>query len=365
MRENYSNNRKFRYQPELYRSNYSKIHELIPNKTKATVNKIISAYLPIGNYDIIYRQIQLCKERLITVMDKKFKIYVDGSVRYQQTENIEAIIGVMIYNEDNTLIDSIFLTFENWITSNKAETLAFLVALLVTPVDKESTIYTDSQQIYNNFTTIVKHPHKINLRDILKFNANNHIWAIIKDMLENFALKIKVEKVKAHDEDILHNIVDREITERYLIIQQLNNIDVLPTCDIYKYPLKWDGVSIETNIRRFIRLISRVEGLEKFFNLNRNAKYHMLEIEWHITFMYLDANEEEFDAYFKTSAHSSKKKRMKIQRLIEELPTIKQMKNLCTICIEDYFVLHATRKKKHSSMCGLVDIIEKYGKTLY
>jgi hypothetical protein len=75
------------------------------------------------------------------------------------------------------------------------------------------------------------------------------------------------------------------------------------------------------------RLITRIEGLEKFLNLHRNAKYKGLEINWKITFNYLNINEE-LETYFKTNAASSKRKRMKVQRLIEEILSIKQMKKL-------------------------------------
>ena len=51
----------------------------------------------------------------------------------------------------------------------------------------------------------------------------------------------------------------------------------------------------------------------------------MLEIDWHVIFEYLNINEE-FETCFKTNAHLSKQKRMKVQRLIEEMPMIEQMK---------------------------------------
>jgi hypothetical protein len=108
----------------------------------------------------------------------------------------------------------------------------------------------------------------------------------------------------------------------------------------YCYSIAWNGTTVEMNLRRFVRLITQIEGLEKFLNLHRNAKYRGLEINWEITFNYLNVNEE-LEMYFKTNAASSKRKRMKVQRLIEEIPFIEQMKKslydlyrklLCPIC---------------------------------
>lgn len=66
----------------------------------------------------------------------------------------------------------------------------------------------------------------------------------------------------------------------------------------------------------------------------------MLEINWDITFSYLNVSEK-LELFFKTNTHLSKQKRIKVQRLIEEIPTIEQLKKssfdlyrglLCPFC---------------------------------
>ncbi|GBC14865.2 hypothetical protein GLOIN_2v1485349 [Rhizophagus irregularis DAOM 181602=DAOM 197198] len=325
IQENFIYDRILKQQPYLYKSTYSKIHEMIPKDKISFLNNILSQFLKTGNYKPMTNRMQLCKNRLTTIRGRTLKIYIDGSVKFNKTENIEAIFGLMIYDEDNKLLDTIMSTVEDWITVNKTEALAFLAALLIIPEKKEVTIYTDSQTNYDNFMAIKQRPHRNNLRDILKFGTSNHIWAIIKNIIFYQNLDVKVVKIKAHAEDALHNILDKEIKERYADIQGVSKLEVIPTCAEYRYVLRWNGTIVETNIRRFIRLVTRIKGLEKFLNLNRNDKYRMLEIDWHVTFDYLNINEE-FETYFKTNAHSSKQKRMKVQRLIEEMPTIEQMK---------------------------------------
>uniref|UniRef100_U9SXH4 RNase H type-1 domain-containing protein n=1 Tax=Rhizophagus irregularis (strain DAOM 181602 / DAOM 197198 / MUCL 43194) TaxID=747089 RepID=U9SXH4_RHIID len=282
------------------------------NKWQNGINQddMISQFLEVGAYRPMTNRLQLCKNRLTTARGAKLNIYIDGSVKNNKTENIEAIFGLMIYDEDNKLLDTIMSTVENWITVNKTEALALLAALLIIPENKKATIYTDSQTNYNNFMDIKQRPHRNNLRDILKFGSSNYIWAIIKEIISKEKLDIEVIKIKAHATDTLHNILDIEIKERYVDIHNVNKLEVLPTCKEYRYVLRWNETIVETNIRRFIRLITRIQGLEKFFNLNRNDKYRMLEIDWHVTFEYLNVNEE-YETYFKTNAHSSKCKRMK------------------------------------------------------
>ncbi|PKY55882.1 hypothetical protein RhiirA4_427852 [Rhizophagus irregularis] len=325
IQENFIYDRILKQQPYLYKSTYSKIHELMLKSKNSFLDSVLGQFLKTGNYQPMTNRMQLCKNRLTTAKGGKLKIYIDGSVKFNRTENIEAIFGLMIYDEDNKLLDTIMSTVEDWITVNKTEALAFLASLLITPKNKEVTIYTDSQTNYDNFMAIKQRPHRNNLRDILKFGSSNYIWAIIKEIISHQELDVKVVKIKAHAEDVLHNILDKEIKERYADIQGVNKLEVIPTCAEYRYVLRWNETIIETNIRRFIRLITRTKGLEKFLNLNRNDKYRMLEIDWHVTFEYLNVNEE-FETYFKTNAHSSKQKRMKVQRLIEEMPTIEQMK---------------------------------------
>ncbi|CAG8703888.1 17183_t:CDS:2 [Rhizophagus irregularis] len=203
--------------------------------------------------------------------------YEDGSVRNQGTENINSIFGVMIYDENNNLIDKYFSTIEQWITSIKAETMAFFTALLMIPPGKKCTVYTDCQNIVNNFNLLTSDIVVTTTRDILKFSNNNAIWFNIKELLEDQTLDVKIVKVNAHSDDVLHNQVDKEIKDSYELDYSLTNTLVIYNAEQYKFPLVWNGHLIEMNIRHFVRLITRIEGLEKFLNLNRNKRYRFLD----------------------------------------------------------------------------------------
>lgn len=96
----------------LYKSNYSKIHELITVDQDSVLDEIIKQYLVKGNYCSVTTRLQLCKEKLISHPEKEFRIYVDRSVRNTKTEHIESIFGLTIYDENNSLVDTYFSIIE-------------------------------------------------------------------------------------------------------------------------------------------------------------------------------------------------------------------------------------------------------------
>jgi ribonuclease HI len=241
LRENFSYNRMFSRNSHLYRTNYSKLHELIPEDKDDWIDDIIDRYLNNGKYAPTTQRIQRCRNRILDYNDSDLKIYIDGSVQNYGTENIESICGVMVYDAHNNLIDSVFSTVENWITANKAEVLAFMIALLIIPNNKTAKIYTDNLTICNNFEKILQQPHRTTLRDLLKFNNNNQIWTTIKDLMIKYSPQVEIIKIKAHADDYLHNALDKEIKERYSCIQQLNNVEVKLSNEEYRYPIASSG----------------------------------------------------------------------------------------------------------------------------
>jgi hypothetical protein len=72
-------------------------------------------------------------------------------------------------------------------------------------------------------------------------------------------------------------------------------------------------------------MTTNVKNLEKFLNLNRNAKYRTLHVDW--------GNK----GYFSTSFSESKFKKKKVKYSIEELSTIEQMK-------KSFYALYRNRK---------------------
>jgi ribonuclease HI len=298
-----------------------------------------------SRYNIAYQRIKRIKDRIALNNSKNISIYIDGSVKGNKTEYIKSIFGVMIYDEDDNLIDKYFSTVEHWLTSTKAETMAFFTALLMIQDDKNYKIYTDSQNVIKNYRYLTNRWETITTRDLLKFDKNNAIWFNIKEILDELSQQIDVIKVESHSDNKLHNTVDKEIKDCYEIEDKLSNTLVKYNTEQYKFPVLWNNYVVEMNLRRFIRLLTRIQGLEKFFNLNRNWRYRILDVKWEIVFAYIGF-QIEGDTTFKTDNFICKQKRMKIQRLIEEIPTIEQMKKSSYDIYRNFRCVFCHKKKE-------------------
>ena len=83
----------------------------------------------------------------------------------------------------------------------------------------------------------------------------------------------------------------------------------------------FQGQRIKCPLRHFVKEISYAEGFLEFFNLNRNAKYKSMDIDWLNTFNYLSHDSKSHLTSFKSS--SLKARRIKL--LLEELPTLEYL----------------------------------------
>ncbi|PKY33899.1 hypothetical protein RhiirB3_453187 [Rhizophagus irregularis] len=137
----------------------------------------------------------------------------------------------------------------------------------------------------------------------------------------------KVNKIKAHSDNYYHNQLDEKIKKRF---EDLNRT----------YP-----------IRLNYNKIASID-YKKFFNLNRNSKFRILDIDWLITFEYIKEEEKKLA----TSFWTTRRRRKKIQRLIEEMPTMKQCKNRPSIFLRIGKII----KKAQDLLLNDITKLEKY-----
>jgi len=96
-------------------------------------------------------------------------------------------------------------------------------------------------------------------------------------------------KIPGHSGICENEYIDKMIkdahNDNYLSLEikydDIDNLNAIP---------RWNNVIINQNLRKFISLISKVKGFEKFFNLGRNAKYRKLEVDWKLTFEMLNSD---------------------------------------------------------------------------
>lgn len=76
--------------------------------------------------------------------------------------------------------------------------------------------------------------------------------------------------------------------------------------------------------------------------MNRNTKYRNIGVDWLITFEYLKEDEKTLT----TSFWTSRRRQKKIQRIIEEIPTIEQCKKSVFDIYKDWKCGRCERKKE-------------------
>jgi hypothetical protein len=180
-----------------------------------------------------------------------------------------------------------------------------------------------SRKLRINILTQFEKLKKVNFRQTLREyfkNNNNHLWNILCRIILQLNLHVELFKVVAHGDDKGNNYVDRLAKEIHF--DENAYINFKNDASLMKILPKWNGILIENRLRSFIKMICNFKGMEKFLNLYRNSKYRRLEVDWTSTFQCLNSDIQKNE----TSVSSSKVKAQKVHLLIEEIPTLEQMK---------------------------------------
>ncbi|CAB5387797.1 unnamed protein product [Rhizophagus irregularis] len=275
---------------------------------------------------------------------EKVYIYIDGSVINSGTENIEGLAGINIYDNEHNFIDEMYFSIENWISPIKAETAAFLIALIIAFNVENVKIFTDSENVYRKYYNIVKENSIYGARKILKKENNIYMWALIRQMLVKDKIIVPtLIKITAHANNVYHNLLDKNIKEKYGDLDRVYSINVnYSNIDDINYVVIWNNIVIEKRLRHFIRQYTDVRNFEQFLNLQRNAKYRKNQIDWYITFEYL----KEKEGALVTSLWTSKRCRKKMQKLIEEILTIEHCKKSLFDLFKDWKCPRCEKKKE-------------------
>ncbi|PKY32289.1 hypothetical protein RhiirB3_450371 [Rhizophagus irregularis] len=256
-------------------------------------------------------------------------------------------------------------TCQHWPSSYRPESLAILTAIIiVSPINADVMIYTDSQSAIDTWLQFRSTNFDPHLRSIFKLRSNHIVWNQINEIVTSLNLKLQLIYVKAHSGDPWNEFIDSKCSE----VHNNNNSSIITLLtDNMKnihYILNWNNIEVEQSPRKFISQTSKVRGFEEFFNLARNVKYRRTNIDWKSTFEVLSGDDPSNITTFK----SSRKKAEKLKFLMEELPTIEQIKKslpdiydnwLCPVCsdvIEDFN--HIWSCICHSDFChvSLIDI---------
>ncbi|PKY29581.1 hypothetical protein RhiirB3_391921 [Rhizophagus irregularis] len=148
-------------------------------------------------------------------------------------------------------------------SSTKAETMAILTALIVSPQNSSINIYTDSQAAIDTF-------HKssnlisISLRRFNKIN-NNILWSTVHYIIDKLNLHITLYKVKAHSNNTFNDIADAQA--------KVGRLHQTPTSINHRHlpsqmiTIMWNNeIPIEKDVRKCIGTISNYKRIEDHLN---------------------------------------------------------------------------------------------------
>ncbi|CAB4420682.1 unnamed protein product [Rhizophagus irregularis] len=264
-----------------------------------------------------------------------FEFYTDGSLIELGNEQCSISCA---FAQISDLFDiphvEFYSTIDKWPSAYRGELLAVLLALSVVLKNSKVRVNTDSLNVITQFEKLKKSKFIQTSREYFKSN-NNFLWAILCRIVLTLNLHVEMFKVMAHADDGGNNYVDNLAKtahldqDRYIVFKRDASMMKALPC--------WNGILIENKLRSFLKNICNYKGLEKFINLNRNSKYRQLEVDWTSTFSCLNCDISNNE----TSVSSSKTKAQKVHLLIEEIPTIEQMKKslldlydgwMCPVC---------------------------------
>jgi ribonuclease HI len=249
-----------------------------------------------------------------------FEFYTDGSLINLGTEQCSTSCSFAHLNTEFDIPQVEFATkIDNWPSAYRGELLAVILALCVVPKNSKVRINTDSLNVLTQFEKLKKINFHQTSREYFK-NNNNYLWNILCRIILQLNLHVELFKVVAHRGDIGNDYVDHLAKEVHF--NQDAYVNFKNDANLMKVLPKWNGILIENRLRSFIKMICNFKDMEKFLNLYRNSKYKRLEVNWTSTFQCLNCDILKNE----TSISSSKVKAQKVHLMIEEIPTLEQMK---------------------------------------
>jgi ribonuclease HI len=244
----------------------------------------------------------------------QFTFYTDGSLIGLQTSLCRMGYGWIEPNLNTTFKGSCILNP----LSTKSESYAILTVLLTLPNNSSVYIYTDSQNCihnYNNFSNPLLSCRK-------QLNHNNHLlWTFIIEIIKDKGLKLTLNKVKAHSNNIYNDMAD-ELATQGLNTEPINLDIKAHAINSLLLPV-WNSMGIiDTNHRKWMKKLIQARIFNNFifntdFTTIRNV-FSNLDINWEYTSLWTKRNDKEEEITSFKHTHNCS---YKIKSISHQLPT--------------------------------------------
>src|SRR3989337_4431787 len=150
-------------------------------------------------------------------------------------------------------------------SSTKAETVAILTALIVSPPQSFVNIFTDSVSVIYNYNNFISH-NRYTTRKREKI-SNYSFWILIKYIILSLNLNITLNKIKSHSGDLYNDKADS-------LAKSGCNSNILTISPVLHNKLNLsislNNIPIDSSIRLTWKDINGAQCLSEFIDLNRN-----------------------------------------------------------------------------------------------
>jgi ribonuclease HI len=146
--------------------------------------------------------------RLLSLKEKEFIVYSDGSITDIEKPFVESTFAFIILDRNYNEIDSFSSSNEYWISSYQAEIFRLLLSLIILPEWSDVKVFTDLQSMIETFNKLITSRNTLATRKKFKIMSNNFLWVLLLEIIEILNISVELFKVKAHNQDIYNNRVD-------------------------------------------------------------------------------------------------------------------------------------------------------------
>ena len=200
----------------------------------------------------------IVKDRLITSLEQNRKIdsliyYTDGSLgTSESTEKKRMGCRIVQVSEEGQIVQQVALATKKWFSSTRAELVAILVALLITPNKREVKIKTDSKVA---ILAIERGLKTDKARQWLRIK-NSGLVATIVETIKTKKLKLQLTKIKGHSGDFYNDLADVKAKEGANSTELF--IPMAVCSKEFKLRYKWENESIKKPIRSFVKMVGKL-----------------------------------------------------------------------------------------------------------
>ena len=207
--------------------------------------------------------------------DEHLHFYTDGSLQRRPSSIDMMGLGWVVIGYDDIEFSA---SAVSWPSSTKAEMLAYLTALFVTPYQARVTIYMDSAATIKGFDALMYYRH-LSMHKKEKI-PNFQIWSIIDHIIDSKQLTLNLVKVKAHSGDILNDQADRLAKAAGSTALQLSiNYLSLPSL---RLEINYSHLTIEASSRRCVKELCDAKHFSQLLQLQRNSDINLLTAHQHV-----------------------------------------------------------------------------------